>query len=147
MLGLVKVVDEEHVGVLVRFGKPRNPPRGPGRVWMIPRVDQLVVVDMRPTTIDLPPVVATTKDGEPLSTIAHVEAQVVSPQDAALRVVDYVQATSQLAATALCAVLKDHSRDEALFDRAKIEAILEQTINDATASWGVEVSRVEIELR
>jgi regulator of protease activity HflC (stomatin/prohibitin superfamily) len=145
MLGLVKVVGEQQVGVLVRFGKPREPPRGPGRVWTIPRVDQLVIVNLRPTTIDLPPVVATTKDGRALSTVAHVHARVVSPRDAALRVVDYVQATSQLAETAVRSVLEEYSADDALFDRATIERVLQQTINEATERWGVEVSRVEID--
>ena len=104
MLGLLNVVGEQHVGIVFRFGKPR-PARGPGRVWLIPRVDQLVVVDLRPTVIDIPPLVATTKDGQALSASAHVHAQIVSPEDAAVRVVDYVRATSQLSEAALRPVL------------------------------------------
>src|SRR4029079_5910915 len=102
-------------------------------------------VDLRPTTIALPPVVATTKDGRALSTVAHVHAHVASPRDAAAGVVDYVQATSQLAETAVRSVLEEHSANDALFDRTMIERVLQRTINEATAGWGVEVSRVEIE--
>ena len=108
MLGLLNVVGEQHVGIVFRFGKPR-PARGPGRVWLIPRVDQLVVVDLRPTVIDIPPLVATTKDGQALSASAHVHAQIVSPEDAAVRVVDYVRATSQLSEAALRSVTRRSS--------------------------------------
>jgi regulator of protease activity HflC (stomatin/prohibitin superfamily) len=131
----------------LRLGKPLDPPRGSGRVWTIPRIDQLVIVDMRPTLIDSPSVVVITKDSASLSVRARLHAQVVAPKDAALRVVDHIEATSLIAGTALRAVFKEHSRDEALFDRTRIEAIVQSTINDATASWGVDVSAVEIDAR
>ena len=44
-------------------------------------------------------------------------------------------------------MLKEKSRDEVLFERAKIEAILQSTIDEATAAWGVEVTGVDVETR
>jgi regulator of protease activity HflC (stomatin/prohibitin superfamily) len=146
MLGLVKVVGEQEWGVMFRLGRLLDKPLGPGRVWTIPGVDRLVVVDMRATTIDVPPVEVTTKDGVPLSVSAYVNAQVVVPTDAVVRVVDYTEATSQLAQTALRAVFKTHAQDEALFERPKIEALLRETIDDAAATWGVKVSAVDLEV-
>jgi regulator of protease activity HflC (stomatin/prohibitin superfamily) len=146
MLGFVKVVGVHECGVRFRRGRLLDKPVGPGRVWMIPTVDRLVVVDMRTTTIDVPPLEVMTKDGAPLSVSAHVDAQVVSPTDAVVRVVNYMEATSQLAQTALRAVFKEHARDEALFERPKIEALLRETIDDAAATWGVKVSAAEVEV-
>jgi regulator of protease activity HflC (stomatin/prohibitin superfamily) len=146
MLGVVKVIGEQESGVIFRLGRFREAVRGPARVRTIPGVDQLVVVDMRPTTIDIPRAQVITKDGAPLTVTAHVHARVVEPADAVLRAVDYLEATWQLAETALRAVFKEHDREEALFERGKLETILQQTIGDATAAWGVEVSAVEIEV-
>jgi regulator of protease activity HflC (stomatin/prohibitin superfamily) len=146
MLGLTKVVPEQQRGILFRLGRLVDPPRGPGRVWTIPGIDRLVLVDLRPTRIDIPPVVVTTKDSVPLSVSAHLYAQVVAPTDAVVRVVNHVEATSLMAETVLRAVFNEHARDEVLFERAQIVAILQKTIDDATASWGVRVSAVEIEV-
>ena len=63
-----------------------------------------------------------------------------------MRVVNYVEATSQVAETAVRAVFKEHTRDEVLFERGKIMEILQKTIDDATATFGVRVSAVEVEV-
>ena len=47
MLGLVKVVGEQECGVIFRLGRLLDKPLDPGRVWMIPTVDRLVVVACR----------------------------------------------------------------------------------------------------
>ncbi len=146
MLALMKVVGEQERGVLFRLGRLVDPSRGPGRVWTIPGIDQLVVVDMRPITIDIPPVEVMTEDGVALLVSAHVHAQVVAPADAVVRVVNYMRATSQLAETALRAVFREHPRDAVLFERGKVVEILQKTIDDATATWGVRVSTVEVEV-
>lgn len=146
MLGLTKVVSEQQRGVLFRLGRLVDPSRGPGRVWTIPGIDQLVIVDMRPTIIVIPPVKVMTKDRAAFVVTAHVHAQVATPADAVVRVVNYMQATSLLAETALRAVFGEHPRDEVLFERGKIVEILQKTIDDATATWGVRVSAVEIDV-
>jgi regulator of protease activity HflC (stomatin/prohibitin superfamily) len=65
---------------------------------------------MRATTIDVPPVEVMTKGGVPLSVSAHVRARVVAPTDAVVRVVNYTEATAQLAQTALRASTTRFSR-------------------------------------
>jgi regulator of protease activity HflC (stomatin/prohibitin superfamily) len=144
MLGVVKVVGEQECGVLFRRGRLVDPSRGPGRVWTIPRIDRLVIVDVRPTAIDIPPVEAVTKDGQALLVSAHVQAQVVAPAEAVVCVVNYIEATSQLAETAVRAVFREHLRDEVLFERRKIVEILQKTIDDATSTWGVRVLAIEV---
>ena len=45
MLGFVRVLREYERAVMFRFGRLLDPPRGPGLVWKIPVVDQLVKVE------------------------------------------------------------------------------------------------------
>jgi hypothetical protein len=72
--------------------------------------------------------------GDQPSVSARLQAQVASPTDAAVRVGNYIEATGQ------------RTWDELLFERRQIEAALTRTIGEATASWGVAISAVELEL-
>ena len=53
-------------------------------------------------------------------------------------------ATSQIAQTTLRSVLGQHLLDELLSERDKINAILQQIIDEATSPWGIKVSIVEV---
>ena len=53
-------------------------------------------------------------------------------------------ATSQIAQTTLRSVLGQHMLDELLSERDKINAILQNIIDEATSPWGVKVSIVEV---
>jgi regulator of protease activity HflC (stomatin/prohibitin superfamily) len=47
VLGFVRVLREYERAVFFRWGRLLDPPRGPGLVWKIPIVDQIVKVDLR----------------------------------------------------------------------------------------------------
>jgi regulator of protease activity HflC (stomatin/prohibitin superfamily) len=53
-------------------------------------------------------------------------------------------ATSQKAQTTLRSVLGQHVLDELLSEREKINAILQEIIDEATGPWGIKVSAVEV---
>jgi regulator of protease activity HflC (stomatin/prohibitin superfamily) len=53
-------------------------------------------------------------------------------------------ATSQISQTTLRSVLGQHVLDELLSERDKINAILQQIIDEATSPWGIKVSIVEV---
>src|SRR5438477_12740996 len=53
-------------------------------------------------------------------------------------------ATSQIAQTTLRSVLGQHQLDELLSEREKINAILQEIIDEATGPWGIKVSAVEV---
>ena len=53
-------------------------------------------------------------------------------------------ATSQIAQTTLRSVLGQHSLDELLSEREKINGILQGIIDEQTAPWGIKVSIVEL---
>jgi regulator of protease activity HflC (stomatin/prohibitin superfamily) len=144
VLGFVKVLREYERAVFFRFGRLLDPPRGPGLVWKIPIVDQIVKVDLRTITLNIPPQEVITKDNVPAKVNAVAYFKVVDPKDAIVQVENFMAATSQIAQTTLRAVLGQHVLDELLSEREKINAILQEIIDAATGPWGIKVSIVEV---
>jgi regulator of protease activity HflC (stomatin/prohibitin superfamily) len=144
MLGFVRVFREYERAVFFRFGRLLEPPRGPGLVWKIPIVDQLVKVDLRTITLNIPPQDVITKDNVPVRVNAVAYFKIVDPKDAIVQVENYMSATSQISQTTLRAVLGPHVLDELLSEREKINSILQSIIDEATGPWGIKVSIVEV---
>jgi regulator of protease activity HflC (stomatin/prohibitin superfamily) len=144
VLGFVKVLREYERAILFRFGRLLDPPRGPGLVWKIPIVDQLVKVDLRTITLNIPPQDVITKDNVPVRVNAVAYFKIIGPQDAIVQVENFMVATSQIAQTTLRSVLGQHTLDELLAEREKINEILQRIIDEATAPWGIKVTIVEI---
>ena len=136
MLGFVRVFREYERAVFFRFGRLLDPPRGPGLVWKIPIVDQLVKVDLRTITLNIPPQDVITKDNVPVRVNAVAYFKIVDPKDAIVQVENYMAATSQIAQTTLRAVLGQHVLDELLSEREKINAILQTIIDDGHRPLG-----------
>ena len=61
-----------------------------------------------------------------------------------MQIENYMVATSQIAQTTLRSVLGQHSLDELLSEREKINGILQGIIDEQTAPWGIKVSIVEL---
>ena len=61
-----------------------------------------------------------------------------------MQVENFMVATSQKAQTTLRSVLGQHVLDELLSEREKINAILQEIIDEATGPWGIKVSAVEV---
>ena len=78
----------------------------------------------------------------------HVSAvlyfRVVDPERAIIQVEQYFNATSQLAQTTLRSVLGQHDLDEMLSQRDKMNADIQNILDEQTASWGIKVTNVEI---
>ena len=130
--------------VFFRWGRLLDPPRGPGLVWKIPIVDQIVKVDLRTITLNIPPQEVITKDNVPVRVNAVSYFKIVDPKSAIVQVENFMVATSQIAQTTLRSVLGQHSLDELLSEREKINAILQEIIDEATGPWGIKVSIVEV---
>src|SRR5579884_1733106 len=144
MLGFVRILREYERGVMFRLGRLLDPPRGPGVVFKIPIVDQLVKVDLRTITLNIPPQEVITKDNVPVRVNAVAYFRIVQPSEAIVQVENFMVATLQIAQTTLRAVLGQHVLDELLSEREKINAILQEIIDGATGPWGIKVSVVEV---
>jgi regulator of protease activity HflC (stomatin/prohibitin superfamily) len=143
MLGFVRIFREYERGVMFRLGRLLDT-RGPGVVWKIPFVDQIVKVDLRTITLNIPPQEVITKDNVPVRVNAVAYFRIVEPKDAIVQVENFMVATSQIAQTTLRSVLGQHVLDELLSEREKINAILQAIIDEATGPWGIKVSIVEV---
>src|SRR5918911_695818 len=113
-------------------------------LFLIPVVDRMVKVDLRTITLQIPPQEVITKDNVPVRVNAVAYFRIVDPKAAIVQVENFMVATSQIAQTTLRSVLGQHVLDELLSEREKINAILQEIIDEATAPWGIKVSIVEV---
>jgi regulator of protease activity HflC (stomatin/prohibitin superfamily) len=140
----IKVLNEYERGVVLRLGKYIGHTKGPGVVWVIPFVDQIIRVDLRLIAEDVPPQDVITRDNVSVKVNAVVYFRVVHPEKAVLDVMNYLYATSQLAQTTLRSVLGQNELDELLSSRDKINNHLQEVLDRDTDPWGIKVSKVEV---
>ena len=144
LFAAIKGAREYERGVVFRLGRLLAEPKGPGLFLLIPIVDRMVKVDLRTITLNVPPQEVITKDNVPVRVNAVAYFRIVDPKAAIVQVENFMVATSQIAQTTLRSVLGQHSLDELLSERDKINSILQTIIDEATAPWGVKVSIVEV---
>jgi regulator of protease activity HflC (stomatin/prohibitin superfamily) len=104
----------------------------------------MVRVDLRTITLTIPPQEVITKDNVPVRVNAVAYFRIVDPRSAIVQVENFMVATSQIAQTTLRSVLGQHQLDELLSEREKINSILQEIIDEATAPWGIKVAIVEV---
>src|ERR671931_1334199 len=140
----IKVAREYERGIVFRLGRLLPQPKGPGLFLLIPIVDKMVRVDLRTVTLNIPPQEVITKDNVPVRVNAVAYFRIIDPEKAIVQVENFMVATSQIAQTTLRSVLGQHQLDELLSERDKINAILQEIIDEATGPWGIKVSIVEV---
>jgi regulator of protease activity HflC (stomatin/prohibitin superfamily) len=144
LISAIKVIREYERAIVFRLGRLFPTPKGPGLFFLIPVVDRMVKVDLRTITLNIPPQEVITKDNVPVRVNAVAYFRIVEPKDAIVQVENFMVATSQIAQTTLRSVLGQHVLDELLSEREKINAILQEIIDEATGPWGIKVSVVEV---
>ena len=144
LISAIKVAREYERGIIFRLGRLLPQPKGPGLFLLIPVVDRMVKVDLRTITLSIPPQEVITKDNVPVRVNAVAYFRIVEPKSAIVQVENFMNATSQIAQTTLRSVLGQHVLDELLSEREKINAILQEIIDEATTPWGIKVARVEV---
>jgi regulator of protease activity HflC (stomatin/prohibitin superfamily) len=139
----VKIVQEYERGVIFRLGRLVGA-RGPGLFFILPIVERMVKVDLRVVTMDVPRQDVITKDNVTVKVDAVVYFRVINPEDAVVKVMDYIRATSLVAQTTLRSVLGQSDMDELLSRREDVNQKLQQIIDEATEPWGIKVTIVEV---
>ncbi|GAB4481350.1 MAG: slipin family protein [Burkholderiaceae bacterium] len=118
--------------------------KGPGLVIIVPGIQQMVRVDLRIVTMDVPAQDVISRDNVSVKVNAVIYFRVVDPQRAIINVENFLVATSQLAQTTLRAVLGKHELDEMLAERERLNLDIQKILDAATDAWGVKVTNVEI---
>jgi regulator of protease activity HflC (stomatin/prohibitin superfamily) len=118
--------------------------RGPGLIILIPFVQQMVRRDLRTVVQDVPTQDVITRDNVSVKVNAVIYFRIVDAEKATIQVVDFLQATSQLAQTTLRSVLGKHELDELLSERDKLNNDIQDILDSQTDAWGIKVINVEI---
>jgi regulator of protease activity HflC (stomatin/prohibitin superfamily) len=130
--------------VVLRLGRYRGL-RGPGLFWLVPFVDTVSAwVDQRVMTTSFAAEETLTSDTVPVNVDAVLFWMAHDPEKAALEVQDYAQAVSWAAQTALRDIIGRTSLAELLRGRERIEAELQQLIDERSMPWGITVQSVEM---
>jgi regulator of protease activity HflC (stomatin/prohibitin superfamily) len=118
--------------------------KGPGLIFVIPIIQQIVRVDLRTVVMDVPTQDVISRDNVSVKVNAVVYFRVMDPQNAIINVENFLEATSQLAQTTLRAVLGKHELDDMLAEREKLNLEIQKILDSQTDVWGIKVSNVEI---
>ncbi|MBA3793804.1 MAG: slipin family protein [Rubrobacter sp.] len=144
LISAIKVVKEYERGVIFRLGRVQGGPKGPGLFILLPFIDNMVKIDLRTITMDVPPQDVITRDNVPARVNAVVYFRVVDPNKSVIEVENHVLATSQISQTTLRSVLGQKDLDGLLTNRDEINDQLQRIIDEQTDPWGIKVSVVEV---
>jgi regulator of protease activity HflC (stomatin/prohibitin superfamily) len=139
----VRVDREYERGVMFRLGRFQKT-QGPGLYFTIPIIDQKVQVDVRTKTVDIAPQEAVTADSVTIKINAVLYYRIIDPMKAISRVENYQMAVYQASMTTLRNIVGQHSLDDMLQGRDKINAKVQEIVDEITEPWGVEIERVEL---
>lgn len=139
----IKIVKEYERGGVFRLGRFVGV-RGPGLVLIIPFIENMRKVDLRVITMDVPQQECITLDNVTVRVDAVIYFRVVEAADAILKVLDYIKATSLLAATTLRNVVGQSTLDELLGQRDRLNEKIQSVVDEGTNPWGIKVSMVEV---
>ena len=144
LLNSIKILREYERGVIFRLGRALPTPKGPGIILVFRPFDQMIRISLRQDVLEVPPQDVITRDNVTLKVNAVVTLYVVNPNDAAIKVANYVYQTSQFAQTTLRSVLGEVELDELLSHRDKLNLKIQTIIDQRTEPFGVKVISVEV---
>jgi regulator of protease activity HflC (stomatin/prohibitin superfamily) len=139
----IRIDREYERGVIFRLGRFQKI-QGPGLYFTIPILDQKTQVDIRTKTVDIAPQEAVTADSVTIKINAVLYYRIINPMKAINKVENYQMAVYQAAMTTLRNIVGQHNLDDLLKSRDKINAKVQEIVDEITEPWGVEIERVEL---
>jgi regulator of protease activity HflC (stomatin/prohibitin superfamily) len=117
---------------------------GPGWRLVIPVFQSMRKVDLRLKAVDVPAQDAITKDNVSAKINAVIYYKIVDAAKSVIDVENIHYAVLQLAQTTMRNIVGEVTLDELLSQRVVISEKIESIVDEATLTWGVEVSTVEL---
>src|ERR1700692_4191319 len=138
------VIKEWERGVILRLGRMKPDAIGAGLRLVFWPIETLYRISMRIETLDVPSQDIITRDNVSVKVNAVCYFRVVDANLALSQVQNYLYATSQLAQTTLRSLVGQFELDEILSEREKVNAKLQQILDQDTEPWGIKVTKVEV---
>ena len=139
-----RIVSQYEKGLVLRLGK-YHATADSGLTFLTPLVDEIIKVDMREQVISVEPQKVITRDNVTVTVDAVIYYRVVDPVRAVFEVQHFGLAATTLAQTNLRNLVGDKTLDETLIARDMINTNLRAVLDEATNTWGVKVTRVEVQ--
>ena len=117
----------------------------PGLHFRVPIIDTVTKVDMRTQTVDLKGQSAITKDNISLGVDAVVFMTIEDPEKIITQIVDYRDAVSKYAQTAIRNIIGQYDLDDLLESREEIAIQLKEEIDILAKDWGIDIARAGLQ--
>ena len=118
---------------------------GPGVVFIFPIIESFKKVDLRIITQDIPRQEVMTKDNIPVLANTVVYFKVENPEDAVIKIENYVYAVRQYTQAALRDTFGTMELDEVLGERDKIAQDIRKIVDAETSDWGIDIKGIKIQ--
>jgi regulator of protease activity HflC (stomatin/prohibitin superfamily) len=143
LVNTIKILKEYERGVIFFLGRFYRV-KGPGLIILIPFIQTMTKVDLRVIVMDVPTQDVISRDNVSVKVNAVIYFRIVDPEKAVIQVANVFEATSQLSQTTLRSVLGQHELDDMLAERDKLNADIQEILDQRTDNWGIKVANVEI---
>ncbi|MGB3496286.1 MAG: SPFH domain-containing protein [Elainellaceae cyanobacterium] len=145
IVGSVKIINQGFEAVVERLGRYQGK-LTPGLNFIVPLLDQIVWVQTtREQLLDFPPQDAITSDNINLKIDAIVYWRILEIEQTYYTIEDVEEALKALVITSLRSLVGKMKLEETYSSRDEINKSLLQQLDEATATWGVKVTRVEVQ--
>lgn len=138
-----KVINQYEKGVVLTLGKFSGV-KEPGFRVVVPFFQQMIRVDTRTKTTDVPNQEVITKDNIPVQINAVVYYRVKDVEKATLVVENYRYAVAQLAQTTMRNAVGEQSLNDLLQKREQIAESIQTVLDEKTDQWGIDVQILEL---
>ncbi|MEM4686405.1 MAG: slipin family protein, partial [Zestosphaera sp.] len=139
----IKIIREYERAVVFRLGRLVGA-KGPGLILIIPFVDNLMKVDLRVVTVDVPKQEIITRDNVSVKVDAVIYYRAVDPIAAITKVSNYHYSIMMLGQTVLRDVIGQVDLDDLLQKRDELNKRIQDIIDETAMSWGIKVTAVTL---
>ncbi|MEB3356800.1 MAG: SPFH domain-containing protein [Synechococcales bacterium] len=144
-VGSVRIINQGYEAIVERLGRYHRK-LTPGLNFIVPMLDQIVwYATTREQILDFDPQEAITKDNVNLKVDAIVYWRILELQQTYYTIENIEEAIKNVVMTSLRSLIGRMALEDTYSSREDINRNLLEQLDDATATWGVKVTRVEIQ--